>query len=297
MPLIARGEVLGALDLKRLGNPAPFDADDVLLAQELASRAAVCIDNARWYQTQRHAALTLQRHLLPRRPQAVGLDLAYRYQPKGSGGDAGGDWFDAIAQEHGRSALVVGDVMGSGITAAATMGQLRTATRTLAGLGLDPAQVLRHLDRTMAEIEESLATCVYADFDPRTGCCRLALAGHPPPVLVRRGRAPALLELPTGAPLGVGGVPFESTRVDLAAGDRLVLYTDGLVETRDQPLDDRLAQLLVLLADAGPSLEETCDRLLAELRRPDGDDDVALLIAEVAPGGAVPDPGPARPVP
>ncbi|MFD9129274.1 SpoIIE family protein phosphatase [Kitasatospora sp. NPDC059571] len=290
VPLIARGEVLGALDLKRIRNAPPFDDDDVLLALELASRAAVCIDNARWYQNRRHAALTLQRHLLPRhRPKAVGLDLAYRYQPKGARGEAGGDWFDAVPQAGDRSALVVGDVMGSGINAAATMGQLRTATRTLAGLELDPAQVLRHLDRTMAEIEESMATCVYADYDPATGQCRIALAGHPPPVLVRRGRAPELLDLPTGAPLGVGGVPFESTALDLAAGDRLVLYTDGLVETREEPLDDRLATLLDLLADPGPTLEETCDLLLAALRRPDGDDDVALLIAEVAPPADPPD--------
>ncbi|MEU9132273.1 SpoIIE family protein phosphatase [Kitasatospora sp. NPDC048540] len=284
VPLIARGEVLGALDLKRLRNTAPFDQDDVLLAQELASRAAVCIDNARWYQNQRHAALTLQRHLLPRRrPQAEGLEIAYRYQPKGTAGEVGGDWFDAIAQDHGCSALVVGDVMGSGITAAATMGQLRTATRTLTGLALDPAEVLTHLDRTTDELDESIATCVYAVYDPHALHCRIALAGHPPPVLVRRGAPPVLLELPTGAPLGVGGVPFESTGIDLAPCDRLVLYTDGLVETRDDSLDDRLDRLLHLLADRQPSLEATCDRLLAELRDPAGGDDVALLIAEVTP--------------
>ncbi|WP_280727245.1 SpoIIE family protein phosphatase [Kitasatospora sp. MAA4] len=284
VPLIARGEVLGALDLKRTDHPLPFDDDDVVLAGELAARAAVCIDNARWYQSQRHAALTLQRHLLPHRPpQPVGLTVAYRYQPAAAVGEVGGDWFDAIPVSGDKTALVVGDVMGSGINAAATMGQLRTATRTLAGLDLDPAQVLHHLDRTTQGLDETIATCVYAVFDPHRARCRIATAGHLPPVLIRRGRAPELLELPTGAPLGVGGVPFVATGLDLGLGDRMVLYTDGLVETRDQPIDTRLGILLDLLADPGLPLEATCDRLLSALRDPDGHDDVALLIAQVEP--------------
>ncbi|MFF7633168.1 SpoIIE family protein phosphatase [Kitasatospora sp. NPDC008050] len=282
VPLIARGEVLGALDLKRTHHPLPFDDDDVVLAGELAARAAVCIDNARWYQSQRHAALTLQRHLLPRRPpRAMGLDVAYRYQPAAAAGEVGGDWFDAIPVSGDKTALVVGDVMGSGINAAATMGQLRTATRTLADLDLDPAQVLHHLDRTTQGLEETIATCVYAVFDPHRSRCRVAVAGHLPPVLIRHDGAPALLDLPTGAPLGVGGVPFEATSLDLGPGDRLVLYTDGLVETRDLPLDTRLRTLLDLLAGPRLPLEATCDRLLSALRDPGGHDDVALLIAQV----------------
>jgi len=289
VPLIARGEVLGALDLKRTRNPRPFDEDDVILAGELAARAAVCIDNARWYQSQRNAALTLQRHLLPHRPtQPVGLEVAYRYQPAAAANEAGGDWFDAIKLAGDKTALVVGDVMGHGINAAATMGQLRTATRTLAGLDLDPAEVLHHLDGIATGMDETIATCVYAVFDPHHGQCRIALAGHLPPVHVRPGRAPELLDLPTGAPLGVGGVPFEATGVDLNAGDRLVLYTDGLVETRDQAIDTRLGLLLSLLTDPRLSLEATCDRLLTALRHPDDHDDVALLIAEVLSGPSSP---------
>ncbi|MFE7778376.1 SpoIIE family protein phosphatase [Streptomyces sp. NPDC057445] len=282
VPLIARGEVLGALDLKRFRNPLPFDSDDVLLASELAARAAVCIDNARWYQQQRNTALTLQRSLLPQQPPpVVGLDVASRYQPAGAAGEVGGDWFDILPLSGDRTALVVGDVMGSGINAATAMGQLRTATRTLSVLDLDPAQVLRHLDAITIGLESYIATCLYALYDPHRGQCTIATAGHLPPVLVRPGSPPRLLELPTGAPLGVGGVPFRAVTVDLEPGDRLVLYTDGLVETRDQDIDVRLEVLLRLLDDPQPGLEETCDRLLDSLRRGTGQDDVALLIARV----------------
>lgn len=282
VPLIARGEVLGALDLKRITNPEPFGEDDVVLAGELAARAAVCIDNARWYQRERATVLTLQRNLLPQRPQnLIGLEVAYRYQPAGAAVQVGGDWFDVIPQGGARSALVVGDVMGSGINAAAAMGQLRTAARTLSGLGLDPGRVLHHLDRTASGLDQTIATCVYAVYDHREACCRVANAGHLPPVLMRPGLRPVLLELPTGAPLGVGGVPFESVGVELAPGDQLVLYTDGLVETRDEDIDTRLAVLVDLLDRHRLDLEPTCDLLLAELREGNDQDDVALLIARV----------------
>ncbi|MFI9240949.1 SpoIIE family protein phosphatase [Streptomyces sp. NPDC053079] len=285
VPLIARGEVLGALDLKRTSNPEPFGEDDVVLAGELAARAAVCIDNARWYQRERATALTLQRDLLPQLPQnPVGLEVAYRYQPAGAAGQVGGDWFDVIPQDDDQSALVVGDVMGSGINAAAAMGQLRTAGRTLSALGLDPAEVLRHLDLTASGLDQALATCVYAVYDPQSRQCRVANAGHLPPVLMRPDRRPALLDLPTGAPLGVGGVPFESIVVDLDPGDQLVFYTDGLVETRDEAIDTRLEVLVGLLDGPMPDLESTCDMLLRELREDNDQDDVALLIARVRPG-------------
>ncbi|MCX4529388.1 SpoIIE family protein phosphatase [Streptomyces sp. NBC_01551] len=284
VPLIARGEVIGVLGLQRTRNPLPFDHDDVLLAGELAARAAVCIDNARWYQKQRHAALTLQRHLLPHQPTPTpGLEIAYRYQPAAAVGEVGGDWFDVIPLPDDKTALVVGDVMGSGINAAATMGQLRTAARTLAELDLDPAMVLTRLDHTTTGLGHTMATCVIAVYDPNHNRCRIASAGHLPPVRTRPGRPPELLDLPTGAPLGVGGVPFEAITVDLAIGDGLVLYTDGLVETRDQDIDVRLNTLTGLLSRPGPSLEETCDLLLSELRRPDDRDDVALLIARTRP--------------
>ncbi|MFG2972106.1 SpoIIE family protein phosphatase [Streptomyces sp. NPDC048331] len=295
VPLIARGQVLGALGLLRTRNPLPFDHDDVTLAGELATRAAIAIDNARWYQHATDTALTLQRHLLPQPPpRSAGLRIAYRYQPAAAASGIGGDWFDAIPQPKDKTALVVGDVMGHGVHAAATMGQLRTATRTLADLGLDPARVLRHLDHITAELDQTIATCVYATWDPHRSRCRVALAGHPPPVLVRAGQSPELLALPAGVPLGTGGLggaDFETTVLDLIPGDRLVLYTDGLVETRDDALDDRLDLLLGLLTCTGLPLEATCDRLLSALRHPDASDDVALVIAHVRPHPPLDAPG------
>ncbi|MCX4824520.1 SpoIIE family protein phosphatase [Streptomyces sp. NBC_01142] len=286
VPLIARGEVLGALDLKRIRNPEPFNADDEVLAGELAARAAVCIDNARWYQQVRNTALTLQRSLLPQQPpDQLGLEVAYRYLPAQAASEVGGDWFDVIPLTGDKTALVVGDVMGSGISAAATMGQLRTATRTLAELEIDPARVLHHLDHISDRMGQTITTCVYAVYDPHDSQVLISSAGHLPPVLVRPGLPPELLDLPTGAPLGVGDVAFHTTTIDLRPGDQLVLYTDGLVETRDQAIDERLNVLLDLLNEPQRSLEETCDVLLHALRRPGDHDDVALLIARGTPLG------------
>ncbi|MFF0475975.1 SpoIIE family protein phosphatase [Streptomyces sp. NPDC004284] len=280
VPLIARGEVLGALDLKRDRNALPFDGDDVLLATELAARAAVSIDNARWYQSVRNSAVTLQRSLLPAAPpDRAGLEVAARYQPAYASSEVGGDWYDVIALPDGKTALVVGDVMGSGIDAAATMGRLRTATCAFADLDLSPAQVLRHLDRITAGLEHYIATCLFAVHDPVRQRCRIANAGHLPPVRVPADGPAELVRLSTGVPLGVGGGVFRTARVPFRPGDLLVLYTDGLIETRTEGIDERLALLVRLLdEDRGP-LEETCDRLLKALRRPGAPDDVALLIA------------------
>ncbi|MFI9004649.1 SpoIIE family protein phosphatase [Streptomyces sp. NPDC053541] len=282
VPLIARNEVLGAFDLMRARNPLPFDADDVLLAGELAARAAVAIDNARWHQSVRNTAETLQRSLLPGRPPPLtGLTVASLYQPAQATQEVGGDWYDVIPLAGDKTALVIGDVMGNGIDAAATMGRLRTATCALADLDLEPDAVLQHLDRITHGLEHYIVTCVYVVHDPRDGRCRLANAGHLPPVLARTGRRPRLLDLPTGAPLGVGGVPFRTSSITLNPGDRLVLYTDGLVETRHHPLDERLHTLLTVLDQAPQDdIESTCQHLLNNLRHPDDHDDVAILIAQ-----------------
>ncbi|MGW3097014.1 SpoIIE family protein phosphatase [Streptomyces sp. NPDC001102] len=280
VPLIAHGEVIGALDLKRTSNPIPFDEDDVVLATELAGRAAVAIDNARWFQSVRNTALTLQRSLLPDHPpEHSGLELASRYQPAQATSEVGGDWYDVIPLSDDKTALVVGDVMGNGIDAAATMGRLRTATCAYADLDLAPADVLQHLDKITCDLEHYIVTCLYAVYDPRTRLCHLANAGHMPPAVAHPGRSPELLDLPSGAPLGVGGVAFEASTVRLDPGDLLVLYTDGLVETRQHPIDDRLEVLLGFLDEPQRPLEETCDLLLYGLRHPDDRDDVALLIA------------------
>ena len=280
VPLTARGEVIGALDLKRTRNPLPFSDDDLVLARELAARAAVQIDNARWYQSARTTAVTLQRSLLPGSPPStVGLEVASRYQPADAASEVGGDWFDLISLEGDRTALVVGDVMGSGISAAATMGRLRTATSTLASLQMEPARLLEHLDKITAGLDHYIATCIYAVYDPHLRQVQIANAGHLPPALVRAEGPSELLDLPTGAPLGVGGVAFSTTTVPFEPGDQLVLYTDGLVETRQHSLDERLATFLGLLDDPSRPLEALCDRLLRTLRRPDNHDDVALLVA------------------
>jgi len=280
VPLIAHGEVLGALDLKRTRNPLPFDQDDVVLASELATRAAVAIDNARWFQSVRNTALTLQRSLLPDHPpHQTGLELASRYQPAQATSEVGGDWYDVIPLTDDRTALVVGDVMGNGIDAAATMGRLRTATCAYADLDLAPEAVLQHLDKITCDLEHYIVTCLYAVYDPHTRQCHIANAGHMPPALARLGQAPALLDLPAGAPLGVGGISFETTTADLGPGDLLVLYTDGLVETRLHPIDNRLNVLLSFLDEPQQPLEEICERLLYGLRHPDDHDDVALLVA------------------
>lgn len=285
VPLVAHGEVLGALDLKRTRNPLPFDDDDVVLASELASRAAVAIDNARWFQSVRNTALTLQRSLLPDHPpHHTGLELASRYQPAQATSEVGGDWYDVIPLADDKTALVVGDVMGNGIDAAATMGRLRTATCAYADLDLAPEAVLQHLDKITCDLEHYIVTCLYAVYDPRTRDCHLANAGHMPPALARPGQAPRLLDLPAGAPLGVGGITFETTTTRLEPGDLLVLYTDGLVETRHHPIDDRLNLLLSFLQEPHRPLEETCDLLLYGLRHPDDHDDVALLVARTHQG-------------
>ncbi|MFE6520333.1 SpoIIE family protein phosphatase [Streptomyces sp. NPDC057794] len=276
LPLLARGKVLGTLSLYRTVNERPFDARDQLLASELAARAAICIDNARLYGRERGTALTLQRSLLPAAPaEQEGLDIAARYRPALS--EVGGDWYDVLRLGPGRTGLVVGDVMGKGVQAAAIMGQLSTATRALARLDLPPAELLRHLDDIAGSLGDAIATCVYAVCDLGRGVCELSSAGHLPPVLAGPDGGARLVEVPGGVPLGVGGVEFGTVEVELAPGSLLALYTDGLVETRGEPIDTGLDTLTRLLGSAAPNLQRTGDHLLGALR-PEPDDDVALLL-------------------
>ncbi|WP_033309208.1 SpoIIE family protein phosphatase [Streptomyces iakyrus] len=276
LPLVARGKVLGTLSLYRTVNERPFDDRDQVLASELAARAAICIDNARLYGRERGTALTLQRSLLPSTPaQREGLDIAARYRPALS--EVGGDWYDVLPLGPGRTGLVVGDVMGKGVQAAAIMGQLSTATRALARLDLPPAELLRHLDDIAGSLGDAIATCVYAVCDLERGTCELSSAGHLPPVLAGADGSAKLLDIPGGVPLGVGGVEFGTVEVDLAPGSLLALYTDGLVENRAESIDTGLDTLTRLLRNAGPSLQRASDSLLGALS-PEPDDDVALLL-------------------
>ncbi|MFD9414373.1 SpoIIE family protein phosphatase [Streptomyces goshikiensis] len=294
VPLTARGRLLGLLSLWRAERPEPFEQDDLTLAEEFAARAALCIDNARRYTQQQQAALTLQRSLLPHAlPEYSAVEVAHLYLPADPATGVGGDWFDVIPLSGARVALVVGDVVGHGLHAAATMGRLRTAVHTLASLDYAPDEVLSHLDhlvnRLAAEQEPADgraqgqqivgATCLYAVYDPTSRRCTLARAGHVPPAVVTADGTVSLPDLPEGPPLGLGGLPFESAELELAEGSLLVLYTDGLVEARGLDLDEGLERLRETLSRPGRSLEETCTDLRNALLPDHPPDDVALLLA------------------
>ncbi|MGW4893130.1 SpoIIE family protein phosphatase [Kitasatospora sp. NPDC004240] len=288
VPLLARGLVLGGAEFIRMGNPVPFGPADRALAEELAARTALAMDNGRLYRRERDTALTLQRSLLPQEiHRSLGLEIAYRYQPSSVVSEVGGDWFDVVPLSSGRVALIVGDVMGHGIRAAATMGQLRTVARTLITLDMDPARVLQRLDEATSAIGEGqFATCVCAVYDPMDRSCTASCAGHLPPVVTDADGDARLLELPPGVPLGVGGVTFESVEFTLPEDGILALYTDGLVERRGRDLDEGLRLLCRTIADRRRSLEQTCDAVLAELTGRTSEDDIAVIMAQVRPVGS-----------
>ncbi|WUA22986.1 SpoIIE family protein phosphatase [Streptomyces canus] len=293
VPLRARGTTLGVVSFYRSGHPAPFEEDDLSLAQELAGRAAICIDNARRYTREHNTALALQRSLLPKgRPEQSAVEVAYRYLPAQAG--VGGDWFDVIPLSGARVALVVGDVVGHGLHAAATMGRLRTAVHNFCSLDLPPDELLTHLDDLVGRLDRGEgwavdssqadsgivgATCLYAVYDPVSRRCALTRAGHPLPAVVGPDGTVEFVDLPSGQPLGLGGMPFETVELELAEGSQLVLYTDGLIEDRHQDIDAGLERLRTVLARADRSPEETCEAVLDALLPARPSDDVALLVA------------------
>ncbi|MFK0215828.1 SpoIIE family protein phosphatase [Streptomyces sp. NPDC090298] len=280
VPLVARGQVLGAITVTRLRTREPFDAQDCVLIDEVVARAALNIDNARLYTTQREAALTLQRSLTNNElPAVTGLELTGRYLPASSH-DVGGDWFDVIALPGGRTGLVIGDVMGHGIHAAAVMGQLRTAVRTLARHDIPPARMLSSLDAVVADLgEDEMATCVYAVHDPATGGWVIARAGHPPPAVATPDGTITFLEGEPGTPLGTGAHDFGTQEVVLPEGGLLVLYTDGLIEARGRDLDQGMRQLAEALRPLDRPLGTLCDEVLGRLLVGAAQDDVAMLLA------------------
>ncbi|MFF3091705.1 SpoIIE family protein phosphatase [Streptomyces nojiriensis] len=232
---------------------------------------------------QREAAVTLQRSLLPQElEQPDDLRIAATYQPGGTEAAVGGDWYDVITLGAGRTALVIGDVMGRGVRAAAVMGQLRTAVRAYARLDLPPHEVLQLLDGLAAEIDASqIATCVYAVHDPNEGLLAYASAGHLP-ILVRDedGTVRRAAD-PTGPPLGTGGWLHTSGTIALGPGSTAVLYTDGLVERRGEDIDEGVAALERALSGAQGTPAVICDRLMRALGvDADHDDDVAVMVLQ-----------------
>ncbi|WP_275561644.1 SpoIIE family protein phosphatase [Streptomyces sp. 5-6(2022)] len=322
VPMRARGTTLGVATFSRHRRPEPFEQDDLLLAEEMTARAAVCVDNARRYTHERHTALALQRSLLPRTlPPSAAVEVASSYRPANSRSGVGGDWFDVIRLSGSRVALVVGDVVGHGVRASAAMGRLRTAVRTLADVDLAPDELLTHLDDLVNHLSDETesgadgpgaeaagaaeagdaaeageagevtdaevgATCLYAVYDPVSRRCSLARAGHPPPVLVTPDGTATLLDLPSGPPLGLGSLPFETVELELPEGSLLALYTDGLIESRERDVDKAIDTLRFTLAQPAASLDALCQAVVAKLLPGHPTDDIALLLARTRGLGA-----------
>ncbi|MER5178945.1 SpoIIE family protein phosphatase [Streptomyces sp. NPDC002896] len=293
-PLRARGLMLGVAVFARGRSSDRFEPDDLILAEELSARAAVSVDNARRFTREHTNALTLQRSLLPQGlPRQAAVQVASRYLPAGSHAGVGGDWFDVVPLSGTRVALVVGDVVGHGIHASATMGRLRTAVRTLADVDLPPDELLTHLDDLVAHLTSDCdgdpagvpdageigATCLYAVYDPVSRICTLASAGHPPPAVLLPDGTVSVVELSPGPLLGVGGLPFEATEVELPEGSLLAFYTDGLIEARDFDVGRGINRLCKALSSPVPSLEVHCDAVLKAMLPDSPSDDVALLLA------------------
>ncbi|MFY0510831.1 SpoIIE family protein phosphatase [Streptomyces anulatus] len=295
VPMRARDTVLGLTTFMRSRNPMPFDEDDVAPARELVARAAVCVDNARRYTREHTAALVLQRSLLPHTLRGgTALDVASSYLPADAKDGVGGDWFDVIPLSGARVGLVIGDVVGHGIGAAATMGRLRTAVQTLADMDLPPDELLARLDDLVLRLSEEEraggpaerggttvvgATCLYAVYDPANGSCTMARAGHPPPVVVTPDNTVSFPDLPAGPPLGLGGLPFESLEIELPEGSLLGLYTDGLIEGADKDLGRGMERLGRAVSRDGMPLEDLCPAVVKELLPVPQPDDIALLLA------------------
>ncbi len=288
VPLRAHGTALGVAVLMRHERQDPFEHDDLLLAEEIMARGALSLENARRYVREHSIAVTLQRSLLPYRLAGeTTLDIASRYLPADAGDGVGGDWFDVIPLSGARTALVVGDVTGKGIQAAATMGRLRTGVHTLAAMDLPPDELLARLDDLVLRLAEHTppgteslgATCLCLVYDPTSRRCTMASAGHPPPVLIGPGGTVTLPELPPGPPLGVGGLPFESTDIELADGTLVALYTDGLLHADDDAAEPTADRLVQDLTPADRPLEVICEGVIGSLPVLPPSDDVALLLA------------------
>lgn len=280
IPLRVRGAVLGFAVWGR--QKGTFSETELLVARQLAEQAALSMHNAYLYRREVSTVDILQRGMLPvQPPDLAGIQLTYRYLPGNPDARIGGDWFDIIRLRGGRIGLVVGDVAGHGMRSAAAMGRLQTAMRALATLDLPPEEVLQNLDTVALFEGDAIATCLYCVYDPVAGQCSIANAGHIPPVLAQPGQTPRRLEIPAGAPLGVGGISFSAIDVAVPDGSLLVLCTDGLLESRDRDVEEGLAALCEAIEMPVTELEKQCDSLLDNLGAQYRRDDVALVMARL----------------
>jgi PAS domain S-box-containing protein len=307
VPLRARGRTVGVVSAFRDIHRTPFTADDVALLEDIGARAALALDNARLYESQRDVSEALQRSMLTPPPHREGLQVVTRYTPAGEAARIGGDWYDAFLQGDGASTppdivVVVGDVVGHDVEAAAAMGQVRGLLRGIAVHSGDaPAAILSGLDTVMQSLQlETTATAVVARFEqarsPGEGSAEVLLrwshAGHPPALLVDAHGTVTRLADADANDLLLGfdpGTDRHEGAVALEAGATLVLYTDGLVERRDRDIEDGIEALEHLLAEVAPStsdLDQLCDRLLGAMASDEQEDDVALLVVRWAPDAA-----------
>ncbi|GAA2354642.1 SpoIIE family protein phosphatase [Streptomyces violaceusniger] len=293
LPLIVSGEPIGYCSVS-FGHPRVLTGEERTLLTALSGLLAQALARARLYDAEHRHAQELQRELLPRSlPALPTVTASARYLPVSESAEVGGDWYDLIPLSGGRVALVIGDVMGHGLSEAATMGRLRTAVRTLADLEMSPDELLSHLNDLVSGLgDDFYATCLYAEYDPTSQICSLARAGHPSPAVVRADGTVAFPELPIAPPLGAATPPFDTCELTLAGDSLLVLYTDGLVEAPGRDIEhgmgDLARNITAALGHTPPGsvvLERLCDTLLAALL-PAGqrtNDDAALLIARLRP--------------
>lgn len=263
------------------GKPDGFSAGDAAVLRQLAQMGAAAVDGQRRYEHERSIADTLQRSLLPKRlPEVPGVGVSARYRAGGAGVEVGGDWYDVIPLSDGRTAMVVGDVMGKGLGAAVVMGQVRTAARAYALEGHGPAGVTAHLDSLVQSLDgDHMATMVYLEIDSGSLEVRYTRAGHPPPILLGADGHAAALETGGSVPLGVMSSPAHAeSALALEPGASVLLYTDGLIESRSHVLDAGLKRLCEL-AESGPSVPDLmCDHVLDGVPPEEKADDVALLV-------------------
>ncbi|MCF3130045.1 SpoIIE family protein phosphatase [Streptomyces olivochromogenes] len=288
VPLVGRRQVMGSVVLIRGPDRPPFTGDDLLVASQLATHTALGMDKALLYGREASVADALQRTMLPAAlPEPTGVRLANRYLAASRTARVGGDWYDVIQLAGNRVALVIGDVMGHSVTSAAIMGQLRTIVETLAALDLPPDEVLHHLDEQAERLGgRHLATCLYALYDPVLHRLLVANAGHPPPLLLHPDGGAEILRIPPGVPIGVGGGDFESTELPAPAGATLLLYTDGLVESRGADVltgvEELRGRLRTAMTGSGPPpLQALCDAALGDRGSGHREDDIALLAARL----------------